>query len=427
MKKILLICIITSLPAIMQAQITEKNTTNIIKTLSSNDMRGRQAFSDEIWNAADFISDKFAEANLQPLKGEDNYLQKFTMYSTSLGKSSVQVGGKKISPENYFAMVNQSDVSWTASDDIFIIQIKKDDNLRAKLGAINKMEKNVIVFVDSSKSETFSRYRSYFSRATRSFKNNETKYNKLFILADKSDAFEIQLNKKVEKEQLANVAGKIEGKRSDGVVLFSGHYDHLGILKPAKGDSIANGANDDASGITAVIELAKHFSQSPKPERTIIFVAFTAEEVGGYGSQYFSRQLNPDNIVSMFNIEMIGKPGKYGPNSAWITGFNKSSFGKLLQRSAEGTNYTFYPDPYPNQHLFYRSDNATLARLGVPAHSISTTAIDVDPDYHQVTDEVSTLNLSHLTNTIQAISRAAQPIISGEATPTRVDAKSLNN
>jgi Zn-dependent M28 family amino/carboxypeptidase len=123
----------------------------------------------------------------------------------------------------------------------------------------------------------------------------------------------------------------------------------------------------------------------------------------------------------MFNIEMIGKPAVSGPNTAWITGFERSTFGRILQEAVAGTEYEFYADPYPGQNLFYRSDNATLARLGVPAHTISTTPIDVDPDYHQVSDEVETLDLDHMTNTIRAIAMGAATIVSGEATPTRVD------
>ena len=227
-----------------------------------------------------------------------------------------------------------------------------------------------------------------------------------------------------EEYELANVVGMISGNRTDEFVLFSAHYDHIGIL-PGGEDTIANGANDDASGTTAVIELARYFKSQPKPERTLLFVAFTAEERGGLGSRHFSEQLDPDQIVAMFNIEMIGKPAVSGPNTAWITGFERSSFGEILQQAVEGTPYKFYPDPYPDQNLFFRSDNATLARLGVPAHTIATTPIDVDPDYHQVTDHVETLDLDHMTDTIRAIAMAGATIISGEATPTRVDPDSV--
>jgi Zn-dependent M28 family amino/carboxypeptidase len=213
----------------------------------------------------------------------------------------------------------------------------------------------------------------------------------------------------------------IPGRRPDQMVVFAAHYDHLGVQRPVEGDSIANGANDDASGTTAVIELARYFKARGTPERTLVFVAFTAEEAGGFGSQYFSRQLVPDRIVAMFNIEMIGKPAASGLHHAWITGFERSSLGEIMQDAARETDDVFEPDPYPHEDLFYRSDNATLARLGVPAHTISTTPIDVDKDYHQVSDEVRTLDLDHLTSTIRAIAAGAATIVSGAATPTRVD------
>jgi Zn-dependent M28 family amino/carboxypeptidase len=209
------------------------------------------------------------------------------------------------------------------------------------------------------------------------------------------------------------------------MVVFSAHYDHIGLLKPVNGDSIANGADDDASGTTAVIALARHFKKQKKHARTLVFVAFTAEEIGGYGSQYFSKQLNPDKVVAMFNIEMIGKPSKFGKNTAWITGYEKSDFGKILQQNLEGTQFTFHADPYPEQDLFYRSDNATLARLGVPAHSISTDEIDIDKLYHSVDDEYESLDIANMTQVIRAIAQSAKSIVAGKDTPSRVNAAAL--
>jgi len=223
------------------------------------------------------------------------------------------------------------------------------------------------------------------------------------------------------EKPLYNVVGVIPGKsKPDEFVLFSAHYDHIGIIAPMQGDSIANGADDDASGVTAVIALADYFKKISNNERTLIFVAFTAEEIGGFGASYFSKQLNPDKVVAMFNIEMIGKQAKFGANSAFITGFERSDFGPILQKSLADTKFKFYPDPYPDQRLFYRSDNATLARLGVPAHTISTVQIDTDKFYHQVTDEVSTLDMNNITSTIKAIALSSRSIVAGEATPTRV-------
>jgi Zn-dependent M28 family amino/carboxypeptidase len=230
--------------------------------------------------------------------------------------------------------------------------------------------------------------------------------------------------------ELRNVVGVLPGKAKDKaraaeMVVFSGHYDHIGILPAVAGDSIANGADDDASGTTAVVALAEHFKKKKKNQRTLVFVAFTAEEIGGFGSKYFSEQVDPQKTVAMFNIEMIGKEAKFGPQTAFITGYERSDFGKLLQQNLEGTPFRFEPDPYPEQNLFYRSDNATLARLGVPAHTISSDQIPTDKLYHSVDDEVESLNLSNMTAIITAIARSATGIISGKQTPTRIEPASV--
>ena len=154
--------------------------------------------------------------------------------------------------------------------------------------------------------------------------------------------------------------------------------------------------------------------------RTLIFVAFTGEESGMLGSEHFSEKLNPEEITAMFNIEMIGKESKFGKNSAFITGFDRSDFGEILQRNLKGTGFTFYADPYTEQQLFYRSDNATLAAQGVPAHTISTVQIDKDEYYHTVDDEFETLNVDNITATIKAIALSSRSIVAGAETPARI-------
>ncbi|MES2456090.1 MAG: M20/M25/M40 family metallo-hydrolase [Bacteroidota bacterium] len=224
-----------------------------------------------------------------------------------------------------------------------------------------------------------------------------------------------------DRRPLFNVAGIIPGKsKPDEYVIFSGHYDHLGIIKGNDLDTIANGADDDASGTTAMIALARYYKKLNNNERTLIFVAFTAEEIGGFGAKYFSQQLNPDHVVAMFNIEMIGKESKFGKNAAFITGYERSDFGKILQKNLQGTEFTFHPDPYPAQKLFYRSDNATLAALGVPAHTISTDQIDTDKLYHTVGDEYESLDTENIRSTIKAIAKSATSIVQGIDTPSRI-------
>jgi Zn-dependent M28 family amino/carboxypeptidase len=224
----------------------------------------------------------------------------------------------------------------------------------------------------------------------------------------------------IEGKKANNVIAIIPGKtKPNEYVIFSGHYDHLG-MKESGDDKIFNGANDDASGITAVITLAEYFKKKNDNARTLIFVAFTGEETGGYGSAFFSNSINADEVVAMFNLEMIGTDSKWGKNSAYITGFERSDFGTILQKNLVGSGFNFYQDPYPEQQLFYRSDNARLAALGVPAHTISTSKMDVEPNYHKLSDEISTLDMDNMTEIIKSIAISSQTIISGKDTPSRV-------
>lgn len=217
-----------------------------------------------------------------------------------------------------------------------------------------------------------------------------------------------------------NVIGILFGKsKPEEFVIFSAHYDHIGVVKNGE-DKVYNGANDDASGTTAVIALAKYFKELNQNERTIIFVAFTGEEIGGFGSKFFSNNIDSNKVVAMFNIEMIGTESKWGKNSAYITGYEKSNFGIILQKNLKNTSFNFNPDPYPRQKLFYRSDNAILASLGVPAHTISTSKMDSEPNYHKVSDEVSTLDMDNMTEIIKSIAISSKSIVNGEDTPTRV-------
>ena len=221
--------------------------------------------------------------------------------------------------------------------------------------------------------------------------------------------------------KMFNVIGVLEGKsKKDEYVVVSAHYDHLGTKEEGAGDLIYNGANDDASGVTGVLALAKYFKNKGQNERTIVFAAFTAEEMGLIGSTHFGKGIDAPKFVAGINLEMIGKTPSFGPNTAWLTGFERSDFGKIIQKNLVGTGYQLFPDPYKKFNLFFRSDNASLARLGVPSHTFSTTPIDVDKDYHKVSDEAETLNMTIITETIKAVAKGTESIINGEDTPIRV-------
>jgi len=402
--------------------ITQQETTRLIKTLSADDMQGRASFSAGNDKAASFIAGEFKRIGLEPLQGNDDFLQTFNVYRLTPAAKKANLNGTELPSDAFFASTTQEKLTWSADKDRAVVIIGENDDFSTTARNLMKEDQNALVLVNPKHQQPFNGFKNYMARGSMATEPGKGP-DMVFILTEQTtaDNYKIEIENNIVQQQLTNITGSIEGKRKDEIVVFSGHYDHIGIGKPVANDSIANGADDDASGTSAVIMLADYYKKQSKPERTLVFVAFTAEEIGGYGSRHFSEQLNPDNIVAMFNIEMVGKPSKFGPNSAFLTGYEKSDMGQLLQKRLEGTAYSIHPDPYPEQNLFYRSDNATLARLGVPAHTISSDEIDKDAFYHTVNDEFETLDMAHLTNMIKAIALASQGIVNGEDTPTRVD------
>lgn len=423
MKKLFLLRVLAMLafPVPALAQVDQKEVTRILGTLAADSMMGRASATMYAVKAANFIAAEFGKAGLKPLPGEGRFDQQFRMILSKTDRPEVVVDGKAIPPEDVMVFAVEPLLDWKQGSATQTWMGKGEPFGQKVFGMVSEKGGNRVVFADTMYRRMLARLRRFpFQR----FAGNG---NLVIILTPQQPTnWTLSCSNRLEDIIYRNVAGMIPGKRADEYVIFSSHYDHLGAgptesgAPPTATDSIYNGANDDASGTAAVITLAQHFSKQPQPERTLLFVAFTAEEVGGYGSTYFSQQLAPEKVMAMFNIEMIGTDSKWGRNSAYITGFEKTDFGTILQESLKGTPFNFYPDPYPKQNLFYRSDNATLARQGVPAHTISTSKMDSEPYYHTVDDEIETLDLANMTEIIKAIALSSKSIIDGSKTPTRV-------
>jgi hypothetical protein len=408
----------------LQTIITDAEVQRVVGTLASDEMEGRRTFTKGIDKAAAFIAAEFKSYGIQTLKGSNSFLQSFAMIRPKFISASGMLNESALETKQIMAVTCSKDLQITEKSGYELSVIAKGANLFGEARKYSGLTKNTIVLVDTSFASSFGRLSQLKGNMFYSDKSV------VFILTTETAIKSITVDAKhdIQEMPLANVVGIIPGKSlPNEYVIFSGHYDHLGInsRNMVNNDSIFNGANDDAAGTTAMMLLAKYYAAAKNNERTLIFVAFTAVEVGGFGSQYFSKQFNPLDVKAMFNIEMIGSESKWGKNSAFITGYEKTNMGKILQDNLAGTNFTFYPDPYTSQNLFYRSDNATLARLGVPAHTISTTKIDVDPYYHKASDELSTIDIPNMTQIIRSIALSARGIISGKETPTRVDASSL--
>ncbi len=213
-----------------------------------------------------------------------------------------------------------------------------------------------------------------------------------------------------------NVIGILTGgdvTLRDQVVLVDAHYDHLGIGRPVNGDSIYNGADDDASGTTAVVEIARALARGPRPKRTIIFAATTGEEVGLLGTRwYIDHPARPlSSMVANLEIEMIARPDSLagGAGKAWLTGFDRSTMGEKL--AAAGV--AVVADPRPDQQFFQRSDNIAFAMKGIPAHTLST--FNMHTDYHHPSDDLSRVDFAHMTAVINSALAAVRILANDEA------------
>ena len=202
-----------------------------------------------------------------------------------------------------------------------------------------------------------------------------------------------------------NVIGILRGTDPRDVIMLSAHLDHLGVNEAAPGDDkIFNGADDDASGSVAVMELARVLAAGKKPRRTIYFVCFGSEERRGAGARHFID--NPPVPLTQFvadlQFEMLGRPDpKVAAGTLWLTGFERSDLGPALARNGAA----LVADPHPEQRFFQRSDNYPLALRGVIAHTISSYGLHAD--YHRVSDDVSKIDFPFMTRSLNSL---VQPI-----------------
>ena len=239
-------------------------------------------------------------------------------------------------------------------------------------------------------------------------------------LKDIADGTRFTLDSEVgetEKSYTWNAVGKIEGRDPalrSSVVLLSAHLDHLGVGREVNGDSIYNGADDDASGTTVVIELARTLALGPHPRRTVIFALFGSEEAGGLGSTWF--QLHPpvplEHFAANLEFEMIGRPDpKYSRDTLWLTGWERSNLGPAL--AAHGAKLE--ADKRPEEKFFMRSDNFVLAKKGIVAQTVSS--FGLHKDYHQPSDDLAHIDFQHMNAAIGSMIGPVEWLVNSSFTP----------
>jgi aminopeptidase YwaD len=213
---------------------------------------------------------------------------------------------------------------------------------------------------------------------------------------------DFRANAEPERGQTYNAVGLLRGTDPSGdAILITSHLDHLGRRDTTPGpDKIFNGADDDASGTVAVMEVAEALARRGRPKRTVIFASFGSEETGGAGAAYLLAKppVPIEKMVANVEFEMIGRPDAAVPaHTLWLTGYERSDLGAQL--AAHGARLV--QDPHPDQNFFSRSDNITLARRGVVAHTVSSFGLHTD--YHRVSDETRTIDYAHMTESIASM------------------------
>ncbi len=212
-----------------------------------------------------------------------------------------------------------------------------------------------------------------------------------------------------------NIVGVLEGNDTslkEEVILVGAHYDHIGLLSAQNGDSIANGANDNASGTTTVLELARYFAKAKTNKRTMIFALFSAEEKGLRGSAYLAEKMKEDgvNLYAVLNFEMTGAPMRDKEYLVYATGFNMSNIGAVSNAYSEEIIVGFLPTA-EGYNLFKRSDNYPFYEaFKIPAHTFSTFDFTNFDHYHKVGDEASIMDFSHMATVVNKMIPVVQGI-----------------
>ncbi len=222
----------------------------------------------------------------------------------------------------------------------------------------------------------------------------------------------------IERATSSNVVARIPGRTprdgSERAVVISAHYDHIahghGQVKGT--DTIYNGADDDASGVAAVLEIAGALGRGGELAHDVVVLLATGEEIGLLGTEhYLDAPVVPlERTLMNLNFEMIGRPDAKvgGRGNLWLTGDDKTNLGALLRERG----FRIAADPRPDQHFYERSDNYAFVLRGVIGQTLSS--YDLHTDYHAPSDEADTLDFEHLTSATEAGLKAVRLVAGGE-------------
>ena len=401
------------------ASVTERSVAAHEAFLASDALQGRGSATRDEAIAAAYVASEFAAYGLAHAPGMDSYLQKATVIRQTLAKpatlsapglapfSPTLIASSGASVSGALTVATSSDPKALPAGDVVLVTNPAADptaffraavagKVKLLLLAENDASRKLVTIVGGKpRLPTYLEGMPPRPRASVAIVP-AAQAAALAKLAGKTVSLDVATTE--ERATTTNAIGYVKGSDpAAGTLLLSAHLDHLGVLPDG---TIMHGANDDASGTTAVLELAQALAGGAAPRRSILFVCYGSEEIGGFGSRYFGEHppVPLDSIVANIEFEMIGAQDPELPGGTlMMTGFDRSNLGPALK--AHGGLVT--GDPYPEQHFFQRSDNYSLALKGVVAHTVSGWA--VTPTYHQPTDTFANLDIPFMTTAIRSL------------------------
>jgi len=389
------------------------------EALAGDSLQGRGSATPDEAKAAAWVASRFQEFGLVRAPGMSSYLQTATIIQPRLGGAPVLSVGGVAMPGLATFVAPPGDVRGplvvAASDDpaalpageVIAIGSKKASFL-AMARAASARGVKLVIARESADTKRLREKTGGEVRMPAYLEGSEPHSTAVVTLP--AAAFDQLIARAGQEVQLGlpgltlarstttNAIGFLPGTDPEaGLLLLSAHLDHLGRRPDG---TIMHGADDDASGVTAVLELARALAAGPRSRRGILFVGYGAEEMGGFGSAYFGAHppVPLTKIATNIEFEMIGAQDPNLPRgSLMVTGFGRSNLAETL--AAHGARVA--PDPYPEEHFFERSDNYQLALKSVVAHTLG--GWPTTPVYHQPTDTIENLDIPYMTGAIQSL------------------------
>lgn len=429
-------------------KVTENRVKETISFLASDELAGRDTLSVGFDRAAQYAVERLQAAGIEP-GADGEYFHKTKVAATRVPSEGVVLKDSANAPFKHFGLLGSGSkaAEWKGTIPLVDLSLETPslgqpgpiaadfDSMAGTSRVVNQIVRSAnrwfqagataLVLRVDPKSDLVATAAQW--QGMLRMENPRSRFNIPVLLVpndlpwDSENAMTLALpaEESIEAEA-CNIIGILPGKDrvlSREYVMFSAHLDHIGVAASGE-DRIYNGADDNASGVTAVLSLADAFAAIPeRPNRSIVFMLFWGEERGLLGSRAFVKTPTMDlkQIVACINIEMIGRPEEGAFGKVWMTGWEKSDLGSLMQKTSAEVGVDIFEHPRFSSMLYGSSDNYAFAEAGVVAHSFS--AGSLHEDYHQVTDEWTRLQLPHMTKVIQGLLAGSWKIVQGEVTP----------